>query len=254
MQEEIEPTQSAHSLRASDDDDSPDQLSEIDRMEELMGKLSAKNKQIKRLLQDIEARIQLIYLQSKNFNLFSQHLEEQTSLHVNVIKALKGNVDESEGKIAILCNNFEETHGQMLLLEQKISHLNLQLHQQMQENRQLTESRHHDQMEFERFSHELEERVRYYKSIMDEKQEEFNEVKNKYESFVDKIPGIDIESNESEIRQLIESIKSRDEVIAELQEKIQLVSSELVEATEIISNMNEEKIKVKKICSFQFFF
>jgi centrosomal protein CEP290 len=36
------------------DEDSPDQLSEIDRQQELMAKISAKNKHIRRLLRDIE--------------------------------------------------------------------------------------------------------------------------------------------------------------------------------------------------------
>lgn len=53
LQEEMALTHSRE-LKGSDDEDSPDQLSEIDRMQELMGKLSAKNKQIKRLLRDID--------------------------------------------------------------------------------------------------------------------------------------------------------------------------------------------------------
>lgn len=36
------------------DEDSPDQLSEIDRQQELMANISMKNKHIKRLLHDIE--------------------------------------------------------------------------------------------------------------------------------------------------------------------------------------------------------
>lgn len=55
MQEEMALTHS-RGLKGSDDEDSPDQLSEIDRVQELMGKLSAKNKHIKRLLRDIEVK------------------------------------------------------------------------------------------------------------------------------------------------------------------------------------------------------
>lgn len=39
------------------DEDSPDQLSEIDRQQELMANISMKNKHIKRLLRDIEVNI-----------------------------------------------------------------------------------------------------------------------------------------------------------------------------------------------------
>lgn len=44
------------------DEDSPSQLSEIDRQQELMGKISAKNKHLKRLLRDIEVCVNLIDL------------------------------------------------------------------------------------------------------------------------------------------------------------------------------------------------
>lgn len=40
------------------DEDSPDQLSDIDRQQELMSNITMKNKHIKRLLRDIEVRIQ----------------------------------------------------------------------------------------------------------------------------------------------------------------------------------------------------
>lgn len=46
------------------DEDSPDQLSEIDKQQELMAKISAKNKHIKRLLRDIEVSIGLARIPS----------------------------------------------------------------------------------------------------------------------------------------------------------------------------------------------
>lgn len=56
LQEEIALTHNRE-LKGSDDEDSPDQLSEIDRTQELMAKLSAKNKHIKRLFRDIEVKL-----------------------------------------------------------------------------------------------------------------------------------------------------------------------------------------------------
>lgn len=44
----------------SNDEDSPDQLSENEKQEELMEKISSKNKHIRRLLRDIEVCIKLI--------------------------------------------------------------------------------------------------------------------------------------------------------------------------------------------------
>ena len=53
LQEEIALTQSRE-LKGSDDEDSPDQLSEIDRAQELMGTISMKNKHINGLLNEIK--------------------------------------------------------------------------------------------------------------------------------------------------------------------------------------------------------
>lgn len=57
LTEEMTMTQ-GRDLQGSDED-SPDQLSEIDRQQELMANISMKNKHIKRLLRDIEVRNKL---------------------------------------------------------------------------------------------------------------------------------------------------------------------------------------------------
>lgn len=54
LTEEMAMTQ-GRDLQGSDED-SPDQLSEIDRQQELMSNISMKNKHIKRLLRDIEVK------------------------------------------------------------------------------------------------------------------------------------------------------------------------------------------------------
>lgn len=54
LAEEMAMTQ-GRDLQGSDED-SPDQLSEIDRQQELMSNISMKNKHIKRLLRDIEVK------------------------------------------------------------------------------------------------------------------------------------------------------------------------------------------------------
>jgi hypothetical protein len=53
------------------DEDSPDQLSEIDRQQELMSNISMKNKHIKRLLRDIE--VSSCFQVSRFFELVQKH-------------------------------------------------------------------------------------------------------------------------------------------------------------------------------------
>lgn len=85
MQEEIALTHSRE-LKGSDDEDSPDQLSEIDRMQELMGKLSAKNKQIKRLLRDIDVR---------KFLLQAHVIDTQTNLMFFTHTEIRGTINNA---------------------------------------------------------------------------------------------------------------------------------------------------------------
>jgi chromosome segregation ATPase len=158
-----------------------------------------------------------------------------------VIKDLKANLEAREESLSALCEKYEETEGTVALLEEKLSRLNRQLHEQMVENEQLLDARQQQEKEFEIFSQKLEERVRYYKSIMDDRQRECDEMKEKYESLVDQIPGIDVDSEQSEIKRLMDSIKERDEVIMELQEKLELVSTELMDSTELLNKIGRER-------------
>lgn len=179
-------------------------------------------------------------------------MEEQSAIHINVIEHLKANVEDAEDKLSIMCTTYEETAGNVAFLEEKITHLNRQLQAQIKENQQLLEERQQHEKDFENFSQQLEERVRFYKSILDEKQREHDEMKEKYESLVEQIPGIDVDSEQSEIKRLMDSIKERDEVIKELREKLQLVSMELMDSTEVINKIGkerEESLKVRKLVS-----
>lgn len=167
-----------------------------------------------------------------------------------MIRELKASLEEKEEDQALLCNKYEETAGTVTLLEEKLSRLNRQLQEQMAENEQLLNLRQQQEHEFEDFSRRLEERVRHYKTIMDEKQRECDEYKEKFESLKEQIPGIDIDSEESEIKRLMDSIKQRDDVIEEFQSELDRVSAALQDATNIIEEYAEEKkqnLNVRKL-------
>lgn len=80
LQEELTLTHSRE-LKGSDDEDSPDQLSEIDRMQELMGKISAKNKQINRLLRDIKVEKSNSRVKSKFLIIFYFYRNKKNNQH-----------------------------------------------------------------------------------------------------------------------------------------------------------------------------
>lgn len=98
----------------------------------------------------------------------------------------------------------------------------------------------------ETFSSQLEQRILMYKSILDEKQRELDAANGKFSDLVDQIPGIDMDGEQSEIRRLMESLKERDELIKMFEEKIGLLSAELVDSTNVITKISNEKEDYKK--------
>lgn len=174
-------------------------------------------------------------------------------MHINVIKELNAKVEELEENLSIMCNQYEEAGGTLILFDEKLKRSNRQLQELMDENMELAEAREKLEKDVESFSHQVEERVRYYKSIMDERQREHDELKEKYESLIEQIPGIDVDSEESEIKRLMDALKERDGVIKELQAKLQLVSTELMDSTEVLNKIGrerEESLQVRLTVTF----
>lgn len=100
--------------------------------------------------------------------------------------------------------------------------------------------------EMEAFSAQLEERITMYKSILDDKQRELDLANGKYVDLVDQLPGIDIDSEQGEIIKLMESIKERDELIATFEQKIGILSAELMDATNVITRFEKERVEQLK--------
>lgn len=180
----------------------------------------------------------------KFFPLNDNHLqkfEQQSTTHLNVIKELKANVEDANEKISLLSTQFEDSTSTVTFLEEKIAQLSTQLHEMENENQQMLKERHEREKEMENFSKELEERVLLYKGILDEKQHELDILNERYESLIEQVPGIDVDSDENEIRRLTNFIKDRDKVIKAFEEKFKLLSLELMESTEIIKKFSEER-------------
>lgn len=211
------------------DEDSPDQLSEIDRQQELMSNISMKNKHIKRLLRDIEK------------------LEEQSSTHLHIIKEFKANIDDAGEKIKILESRLAESSSSISHLEEQTIKFNCRMQEQETENQLLIQERKDREKEMETFSAQLEERIMMYKSILDDKQRELDEANVKFSNVIDQMPGIDIESEQSEIMRLMESMKEKDELLKEFEEKIGTLSAELVDSTNLITKLNNQRDEYLKI-------
>lgn len=232
------------------DEDSADQLSDIDRQQELMSNISMKNKHIKRLLRDIEVRSALVGFTTsilfRKFVLFSQQLEEEAKSHLHVIRELQTNVEDASVKITDLSTQLAESSSSISYLDEQIAKLNNQLQEQQQENDLLVQERKDREKEMDTFSAQLEERITMYKTILVDKQRELDEANGKYTDLVDQLPGIDIDSEQSEIKRLMESLKERDVLIKTFEEKIRILSAELMDATGIITRLKKEKEETLK--------
>lgn len=120
------------------------------------------------------------------------------------------------------------------------------MQEQEAENQQLIQERMDREKEMESFSAQLEERILMYKNILDDKQRELDEANGKYRHLIDQLPGVDIDSEQSEIKRLMESMKERDDLIKTFEEKIGILSAELIDSTTIITKINNEKDEYKK--------
>lgn len=159
---------------------------------------------------------------------------------------MKTNVEDANEKISLLSTQLEESTGTNNFLEEKIAKLSVQLQEQENENNQLLKERNDREKEMENFSKQLEERILIYKGILDEKQRDIDILNEKYENLIEKVPGIDVDDELSEIKRLTNSIKERDKVLSVYDEKIHLLSTELVETVDIIEKINDEKMEFSK--------
>lgn len=205
----------------SENEDSENPLSEIDKQNELMSNISMKNKHIKRLLRDIE------------------ELETKSTKQFDFIKELKINLNDSTQNVTTLTNQLKESNGTIEELEKVIESLNQQILEISDQNKILLTEKLEREQEMESFSKKFQERIDTYQKILYEKQEELNVANQKYLQLMEEIPGynVDCERN-NDFTKLVESVKERDMIIKNLEEKIAQITNELFDSTNVIKQFN----------------
>lgn len=205
----------------SENEDSENPLSEIDKQNELMSNISMKNKHIKRLLRDIE------------------NLEARSTKQIDMIKDLRLNLNDSTQNVLSLTNQLKESNGTIEELEQVISTLNHQIEELSEQNKQLCNEKLEREQGLEKFSKDFQERIEAYQNILYQKQEELNKTNQKYLELMEEVPGynVDCERN-NDFKKLVESVKERDMIIKNLEEKIVQITNELFDSTNVINQFN----------------
>lgn len=213
----------------SEREDSPDALSDLEKHEELLTNISVKNKHIKRLLSDLEELEGKTVKQSKDNQFLKQQLHEAT---LN-LESLNAQFKDSQMVIKDQIKLIEELNGK----NQSLDDIIMSMQKDVDER----------DSEITAFGRELEQKVMTWKRMFDSKQNELESLKIKYEDVIDRHPGYNIDAERAELTRLTLSVKERDCLINDLEEKVFEMSNELITATEVINKLllKERELKEK---------
>jgi centrosomal protein CEP290 len=174
--------------------------------------------------------------------LFFQKHEREAASYLNVIKSMKTNLEQANEKKSQLESQLTESSETNTYLEQKLAQLSNQLAEQERENLQLVKEREDKEREIQIFSTQIEDRCKVYKKVLDEKQNEIDTLKERYETLIEQVPGIGVDSSvEVENKRLVDSSKEKDKLIKVYDEKFQVLSAEFMDSTQTIKKLIDER-------------
>uniref|UniRef100_A0A182JUE5 Uncharacterized protein n=1 Tax=Anopheles christyi TaxID=43041 RepID=A0A182JUE5_9DIPT len=213
---------------ASEGEDSPDALSEIERQQELYNNISMKNKHIKRLLRDID------------------DLEKRNSFQVDTINGLQVSLNDATLNITALTHQYEELQGRWKEQQELGSKLNEKLQQMEGEIMGVCDEKEHLLEQLNTASKEHADQVAEWEDQFDRREKELNELKDRYDDLLSQFPGIDIEAERREYKLMVERLEEKDEIIVDLEQKILTLSKEIHRSTEVMNRISEEKVRASQ--------
>ncbi|XP_063698238.1 centrosomal protein Cep290 [Culicoides brevitarsis] len=210
------------------DNDSGDALSDLDKQQELLSNISAKNKHIKRLLRDIEELESQNVIQSR---LVAELQEIQRDGNIN-LATLSQQFHESQ----VIINKQSDTIKENVLEMENLKQL---LAKAAQEKSDINK-------EVEAFKVQLEERATVWQEILAAKDTELKEIKEKYDELVSKHPGYNIDQERNEFQRLTDAIVDKDRVIQEMEEHIKTLNTTIQDLKNDVSRLTSDKKQFEK--------
>lgn len=207
----------------SEREDSPNLLSEIDKQEELLLNISKKNKHIKRLLREIETFESESIKNSKQIELLDETLAQathQVSILTSQLEDHKRKIYDQDGVINELNVSVQNLTDQMGVMEAERNERELEIHE---------------------FGIRLEKRAIRWRQLLEEKDERLDSLRTKYEVVLEKNPGYDIDADRVGLQQMSEAVSARDLIIKDLEEKIDSLSQEMVETTQLLNSLSKDR-------------
>ncbi|XP_055378417.1 centrosomal protein cep290 isoform X3 [Condylostylus longicornis] len=226
MNEEMTILQSRiHEISINESDrDSNDPLSELDKQEELLKKISTKNKHIKRLIRDIEL------LQMQNIEQSKIIIEKEQNAQTIASEKI-----ELQSQLSVC--EYEKNQ-----LNEHIKELTLEITRLENNLTYLEEERERADFELKDFIEKLEERARAWRKLIDEKEKQLDSIKQKYELLRSENPKkLNNAEQEHELEKLVEAIQERDGVIEELEQKIKNMAEEMISSTKLMNQISAER-------------
>lgn len=198
-------------------------LSELDRHEELLGKIAQKNKHIKRLLRDIDT------LEAQNG---SQH-KQTAELRDRLLEAT-GTLNAYDGQLA--------EHKRLLAERSTAAEaLRLQVHNLEEQAAAVQAERAEREAEIQEFGRKLEERAIRWRAMLQDKDDRLDSLRTKYEHVLEQNPGASVDAATVELRRLTEAVGERDAVIVDLETKVSELSNEMMDTTELMHRLARER-------------
>lgn len=210
------------------DNDSGDALSDLDKQQELLSNISAKNKHIKRLLRDIEDLESQNVIQSR---LVAELQEAQRDSNINLV-TLSQQFHESQ----VIINKQSDTIKGNVLEMESFKQL---LAKAAQEKNDINK-------EVELFKKQLEERAVVWQEILVAKDQELKEVKERFDELVAKHPGYNIDQERNEFQRLTDTIQDKDRIISDMEEHIKGLNEVIQGLKNDVTRLNNDKSWLEK--------
>ncbi|XP_068142544.1 LOW QUALITY PROTEIN: centrosomal protein Cep290 [Drosophila tropicalis] len=213
------------------DKDSSDPLSELDKQEQLLQNIDAKNKHIKRLLREIETLQNQNIAQAKTIVVHEQELQQ---IKNNLIQ-LSQDITQVEDERKSLKQKETQQSLEISRLEGNVTFLEDERSKQDQEMRQILDK--------------FESQCLNWKHALDEKDKEVNQLKKQLEVKSPKLnthSANKLKSNqralgEDEQMKLRHLLESREQRIEKLEEKLKSMALEMISSTKVMNQLCVER-------------
>ncbi|KAH8386178.1 hypothetical protein KR200_008424 [Drosophila serrata] len=209
------------------DKDSSDPLSELDKQEQLLQNIDAKNKHIKRLLKEIETLQNQNIVQSKTIVV---HERELQNIKANLVQ-LSQNINKVEEERKILKQKEQQQIMEISRLEGNVTFLEVEREKQ--------------ELEMRQFLDKYESKSLSWRQVLAERDNEVERLKKQLEGKSTNSVLTTTSSSQSQLEEehtkMRHLLESREQRIEKLEAKLQAMAQEMINSTKVMNQLSVER-------------